>query len=186
MNGIPELCKLLHNPLRLEILRLVYGAKDGANVGWLADAFDGSGLGVSGVSQYLKQLERIGIVRRERAGRYVNYIASPSDATAAVGTAVLAIVERMRMDDDRSWTSAFAALMNPFRAKVVAAIAKAGSISAVEICEKTNHQIRHLKRDLQEAVDAGVVSPDGSEMATAVYHYLAPADDLIRLLVSLV
>ena len=69
MNGISELCKLLHNPLRLEILRRVYDAKGGVNVGYLADEFTDSGLGLSGVSQYLKQLERIGVVKRERAGR---------------------------------------------------------------------------------------------------------------------
>ena len=186
MNGISELCKLLHNPLRLEILRRVYDAKDGVNVGYLADEFMDSGLGLSGVSQYLKQLERIGVVKRERAGRYVNYVADTSHATAAVAAAVRMIVDRLRRDDDRSWMTVFAALMNPFRAKVVSAVARAGAISAEEICERTNHQSRHLKRDLQEAIDAQLISPDGDDASSAIYHYLEPADELVRRLVSMV
>jgi len=116
----------------------------------------------------------------------VNYIADTSHATPAVAEAISAISERICRSDDRDWTGVFAALMNPFRAMVVSQIAKAGSISAEEICEKTNHQARYLKRDLQEAVDAGLISPDGDEVIFATYHYLNPKDSLVRLLVSLV
>ena len=180
---ICELCKVCNNPLKLEMLVRVHSAKDGVNVGILADEMFSRGLVLSGVSQYLKQLESLGVVRRYRAGRYVNYFPDLSRATADVRTVVEAIVARK--GSLKPLAPCFAALMNPFRAKVVAALRKAGEISAVEICEKTEHQLRYLKRDLKAAEDAGLVWSDDSEPALAVYHYCEPSDPIARLLVEL-
>ena len=185
MLAICEMCKLLYNALRLEILVRVFDAKDGISVGYLADDMQNSGLGVSGVSQYLKQLERLGVVRRVRAGRYVNYEADMRRADLKVRTAVVAIVPKVKKGGADALLPVFGALMNPFRARVVAAVAKAGAISAVEICEKTEHQVKYLKRDLQAAVDAGLVDPDDSDTAQAVYHYIEPSDPIVRALVEL-
>ena len=180
-----EMCKLLNNGLRLEILARVFGAKDGINVGYLADDMQNCGLGLSGVSQYLKQLERLGVIRRVRAGRYVNYVADMRKANPQVRTAVEAIVPAARKGKGERLLPVFGALMNPFRAGVVAAVAKAGAISAGEICEKTEHQMKYLKRDLQAAVDAGLLTPDDSDTELAAYHFVEPADPIVRLLVSL-
>lgn len=180
-----EMCKLLNNALRLEILVRVFEAKDGINVGYLADDMQNSGLGVSGVSQYLKQLERLGVIRRVRAGRYVNYEADMRRADPKVCTAVEAIVPAVKKGGVDVLLPVFGALMNPFRARVVAAVAKAGAIPATEICEKTEHQVKYLKRDLQPAVDAGLLDPDDSDTALAVYHYVEPLDPVVRVLVSL-
>ena len=54
---ICELCKVCNNPLKLEMLVRIHSAKDGVNVGILADEMGSRGLVLSGVSQYLKQLE---------------------------------------------------------------------------------------------------------------------------------
>ena len=51
MIGICNLCRLLANPLRLEMLARVRSAADGMNVGVLADELSLSGIGQSGVSQ---------------------------------------------------------------------------------------------------------------------------------------
>lgn len=185
MVALCEMCKLLNNRFRLEILVRVFRAKGGMNVGWLADEMEGKGLGVSGVSQYLKQLERLGVVRRVRAGRYVNYEADTQRADPKVRTAVEAIVTAVTEERPGVLLPVFAALMNPFRAGVVAAVAKAGAISAHEICERTEHQMKYLKRDLQAAVDAGILDPDDSEISRAVYRYITPRDSAARTLVSL-
>ena len=184
MIEICNLCKLLSNPLRLDMLVRVYSDSDGANVGVLADELGRSGIGQSGVSQYLKQLASAGIIRRVRAGRYVNYV--PGKAPdPAVRKATTAIVDRMMNGKVRDFAYVFDVLMNPFRAKVVAAVAKAGAIPALEICEKLEHQAKHLRRDLQCALDAGLLTVDDSDVGCAVYRYVAPSDPLVELLVSL-
>jgi len=40
-----------------------------------------------------------------------------------------------------------------------------------------------LKRDLQLAVDAGILDPDDSDTPVAVYHYREPSDPTARLLI---
>lgn len=175
--------KLLNNPLRVELLARIHTSRDGVNVSILADEMEQRGLGVSGVSQYLKQLEAFRVIRRERAGRYVNYIPTLQGADPKIAEAVELIVKNP--GKRKSFEPIFAALMNPFRARVVAAIAAAGEISGEEICEKTNHQMKYLKRDLQEAVDAGLIDPNDSDPQAAVYRYLPPTDQIARRLVEL-
>ena len=163
-----NLCKLLANPLRLEMLGRVHLAVDGVNVSVLADDLSLSGIGQSGVSQYLKQLASAGVVRRVRAGRYVNYVRC-DPPVSVVRKAVEAIVQRMRKSRDRD----FAYIFN------------AGAISAAEMCERLDHQVKYLKRDLQCAVDAGILSVDDSDSQLAVYRYIEPSDVLVSQIVSL-
>ena len=184
MVALCNLCKLLSNPLRLEMLGRVHLAVDGVNVGVLADDLSLSGIGQSGVSQYLKQLASAGVVRRVRAGRYVNYVRCDPQAPT-VRKAVEAIVQRVKKSHNRDFAYIFNVMMNPFRAHVVAAVAKAGAISATEICERLGHQIKYLKRDLQCAVDAGILSVDDSDSQFAVYRYVEPSDELVSVIVSL-
>ena len=185
MVEICEMCKLLNNKLKLELLVRVFESKGGINVGYLADDMQNSGLGLFGVSQYLKQLQRLGVLRRVRAGRYVNYEMDIRRADSKVRTAVEAIVAAVRKGKGEALLPVFGALMNPFRARVVAAVAKAGAIPAEEICAKTEHQVKYLKRDLQAAVDARLLDPDDSDTELAVYHFVESNDATVRLLVSL-
>jgi len=90
---IHNLCKLLYNPLKREMLVRIYTSRDGVNVGALADEMCSRGLVPSGVSQYLKELEGIGIIRRSRAGRYVNYYPSPQNASSDVRLAVKKLIK---------------------------------------------------------------------------------------------
>lgn len=185
MNALCEMCKVLSNGFRLEIFMRIFQAKDGLNVGCLADDFHLKGLGVSGVSQYLKQLERLRIVRRVRAGRYVNYEANWHQAHPKVRAIIEMIVCESLKESRLNLLPIFKALMNPFRAQVVAAVAKAGSISAMEICEKTEHQMKYLKRDLQTAVEAGLLEVDDSDSAAANYCYAQPSNAVVQRLISL-
>ena len=184
MLEICNMCKLLSNPLRLEMLARVYSAADGVNVGVLADELSQSGIGQSGVSQYLKQLASLGVIRRIRSGRYVNYIRHEAP-DPAVRKAIEAIASRMKKNRNRNFAYVFGVMMNPFRARVVVDVAKAGAIPAVEICERLEHQVKYLKRDLQCAVDAGLLDVDDSDVKDAVYRYVAPSDPLVALIVSL-
>jgi len=181
---ICNLCKILNNPLKRQLVRRVYATRDGANVGLLADEMGARGLVLSGVSQYLRQIEDTGIVRRSRSGRFVNYLPDPSQAPTDVRQVLEAFLKRTEKGDDAPLDDVFAALMNPFRARVVAMLAKAGSMSAVDICERTGHVLQYLKRDLKPAERAGLVVPDDTVAALAVYRYLRPADPFVELLVS--
>jgi len=75
--------------------------------------------------------------------------------------------------------------MNPYPRTGHRAVSKAGAIPADEICAHTNHQMKYLKRDLQLAVDAGILDPDDSDKPVAVYHYREPSDPTARSLISL-
>ena len=185
MIGICNFCRLLANPLRLKILARVRSASDGINVGVLVDELSQSGIGQSGVSQYLKQLASMGVIRRVRAGRYVNYVCADAP-DPAVRQVAEAVVQRMNNGRGRDFAYVFGVMANPFRARVVADVAKAGAISAEEICNRLEHQMKYLKRDLQCAVDAGLLSVDDSDSEFATYRYCAPRDSLVALIVSLV
>ena len=182
---IHNLCKLLHNPLKREILLRVYASRDGLNVGALADEMGRKGFVPSDVSHYLKELEAVGVIRRSRAGRYVNYYPDPQNASADVRLVVEAFLQLNGRLGKKVLDAVFGALMNPFRAKVIAALSTAGSIPALEICQKTEHQPRYLKRDLQAAVEANLIWADDSETASAVYHFVPSNDPFVKRLVSL-
>ena len=181
---IHNLCKLLHNPFKREILLRVYVSRDGINVGVLADEMDRKGLVPSGVSHYLKELESVGVIRRSRAGRYVNYYPDPKNASPDVKLVVEEFVSHNGRLEEEALDAVFGALMNPFRARVIAALSTAGSIPSLEICQKTGHQPRYLKRDLQAAVDANLIWADDSGTACAVYHFVPPKDPFVKRLVS--
>jgi len=182
---IYELFKLLNNPLKIEMLLRIHSSREGFSVGQMADEMQRYGLEMSSVSLYLKQLGRTGAIRRSRAGKYVNYIPDMSRAPDKVRKAVEAIVPRLKNGNSQSLDEVFAALMNPFRAKVVSALAKAASISAAEICEKTCHQSKYLRRDLQAAIDAKLIDCDSPNTSTATYRFIPQSDPLVQLLIEL-
>jgi len=179
MATICDLARLLANPLKREMVLRVYAARDGFNVGLLADEMHQKGLGMAGVSQYLRQLEQIGIVRRYRAGRYVNYVGDARAANPAVRKALELVLGRMRRGKG-GFERVFGVLRNPFRAAVVSALSKGRRLSAATICDRTGHNIKVLKRDLQEALDAGLIETDGE-----TYCFVKPGDDAVAQLIAM-
>lgn len=155
------------------------------NVGLLADALSAAGLNQSGVSQYLKQLAHVGVIRRERAGRYVNYRADWVSGGAKVTEAARLIVSRIQEKGDLDFTRFFGVLMNPFRAAVITYLAKGGAGDPGSICAVFQHQRRNLRRDLQVALDEGLLSVDDSSEVFGVYSFVTPADPLVARLVEL-
>lgn len=180
---ISSFYRLLNNSLRVDLLVRIHKSKAGFNVGLLADEMSRFGLGLSAVSQYLKQLEAFKVIRRARAGRYVNYFADLTDADSKVRAAAMLIIANA--SKRKAFEGVFAVMMNSFRARVVAAVAAAGAISGAEICKKTNHQLKYLKRDLKVAVEAGILDPDDSDPSVAVYRYRPPKSAIARQLVEL-
>lgn len=185
MATVPELCKLLNNPLRLKMLVRVHASPDGMNVGVLADMMQGEGLNQSGVSQYLKQLGHLGVIRRERAGRYVNYHADCTNCGQQVAEAVRLVVDRVRRGGDSDFARFFGVLMNPFRAAVIVHLAAGNAGDPAALCAAFGHHRNYLRRDLQVALDEGLLSVDDSDEAFGVYSFVKPADDLVAALVRL-
>ena len=184
MFEVCDLCRVLANPLRLEILARVYCAMDGFNVGFLADEMQKHKLGLSAVSQYLMQLERIGIIRRRREGRYVNYYPSPSHVPSSLHGIVKRIIENLRANDSRDYARAFPILKNPFRAKVIGILSCSQTLLSTEaICIRTNHNPRHLYRDLKCAIKSGLIYADGN-CIDASYSYIQPQSEIVRLMVE--
>jgi len=169
----------LTNPLKRVIILRVYDAKDGLNVGILADEMQQKGLCMAGVSQYLRQFEQMGLIKRYRAGRHVNYVGNANAANPTVRKAFELIRDRMKKDDGVC-ERVFGVLRNPFRASVVAALSQGRRLSAAEICDKTGHNPKLLKRDLKEALDEGIVDTDGDS-----FWYVEPADSVLAQLVGM-
>jgi len=183
ISDVCELYKLLYNPLRMEMLRRVYDSRDGINVGLLVDEMTKHGIKQSCVSQYLKQLEGVGVIVRRRVGKYANYFADCSNAPANVRNAVREIMRYHDRHPRYDVGPVLGVLMNPFRAAVVRAVANAGRMSGPTICVKFAHQPKYLKRDLQAAVDAGLFAMDDSE--EPVYRFVPPSDTVTDKLIAL-
>ena len=187
MFEICDLCKVLSNPLRLELLAHIYQSKDGLNFGYIADKMHRSKLCASGVSQYLRELVRLGIVRRCREGINVNYYADLSHATKPIAEIVALIIAQMKKSENRDFAGIFPVLMNPFRANVVRMLAQKGSLTAETICIKTNHHLQcHLRRDLRLALEIGIISSDeDDDMPYASYRYNPPKNPIISRMMEL-
>ena len=114
-----ELCRKLANPERRALLRMVCEAKDGLNVGLAQDG--AVGLEQSGTSQYLGQLWKLGLIRRVRSGRFVNYYADAENAHALVKDVAVALQERFRAEagcgsHDESYLPVMRVMGNAMRA----------------------------------------------------------------------
>ena len=183
MFEVCDLCRVLANPLRLEILARVYCAMDGFNVGLLADEMQKYHLGLPTVSEYLMQLERIGLIRRRREGRYVNYYPVSTGVPASIRGIVKLIVANLRNNGSRDYAGAFLALKNPFRAKVVGLLSCKQSLSTEAICIRFEHEMRYLYRDLKSAIDAGLIRADGN-CSDASYFYIPPKSEIVQLMIE--
>lgn len=157
MKYLWDMCKLLNNPRRLDLLVKVYSVKnDGLNVGL---AVEGSGLQQPSTSAYLRQLEYIGLIRRQRSGRFVNYYANTKSARDDVSVVGDMIIERVRKDPkDRAFAAHFNVLMNAFRVRVLHYLWKGGNGTPVALCEKFDREMRLLVRDLKPILDSGLLA----------------------------
>ena len=185
MFEICQLCKVLSNPLRLELLAHIYQTKDGCNFGYLVDKMQESklykpGLCASGVSQYLRELVRLGVVRRHRDGCYTNYHADLSHVSKPIAEITALIIKHIQKNKKCDFAYIFSVLRNPFRANVIRMVAQKPSLTAEAICTRTNHSIINLKRDLLPALKVGIISLDEDDAVPyASYRYNPPQDPVV-------
>jgi len=180
MKYLWDMCKLLNNPRRLDLLVRIYSvANDGLNVGL---AVEGSGLQQPSTSAYLRQLEAIGLIRRERSGHFVNYYANTKAARDEVSVVGDMIIERVRKNPkDRAFAAHFDILMNAFRVRVLHHLWKGGDGSPIALCEKFDREMRLLTRDLKLVVDSGLLAVE----LDGTYRYCPPDEPVTCRIIEL-
>jgi len=164
----------------MTLLSEIYKSRGGGgNVGWLVECMRGK-LEAPAVTQYLKQIEWIGLLRRERRGRYVNYYDDMRGAVANVrdvATLIRTEVKTSGFYDDRGM---FRALMNAFRARVCHYLLNGGNGDKGNICERFQHVDKYLARDLRPAVEAGLLTE-----YVESYELHIPTDPIVRRVIEL-
>ena len=183
MTEIWELCRKLSNPERLALLRKVYESKDGINVGTVNEHADG--LKQSGTSQYLGQLWKLGLIRRARSGKYVNYYAAPENAHVLIQDVALALQERFRAEfgsgnQDEGYVPVMRVMGNAMRAKIVGMLAREGRACRKYVCDKTGLEEKALIRHLKPALKIGLVQFDAKE----ILWVNQPTDTIAKLIVN--
>lgn len=185
--GLCEMCRKLNNPQRLDFLVRLY--QDGSsldtagfNVGY---AVEKSELKQSATSIYLKQLSVLGLVRRVRDGRVVNYVPDPSRAAPQIREVAELLRQRwLKNPEDLSFVPVFRVMMGPFRSQVVRMLAAGESGTVEYLCERFCKKPQELMRALEWAVRGGLLSLT-SEDRDGVYGYIAPADPIARRIIEL-
>ena len=186
--GLCEMCRKLGNPKRFDFLARLYrderpmefagfnvsGAVDGAKVNW------------SATSVYLKGLADLGLIRRERAGRLVNYSPDFSLAQPCVAEIARLMRERLMGDpNDMSFVPIFRAMMGSRRSQIVRHLAAGGCGRIDYLRERFNVlRLSDLERDLRFAIDAHILDLD-SQDPDGTYTYITPADPIARRVVEL-
>lgn len=183
LTEIWELCRKLANPERRALLRMVCEAKDGLNVGIAQDGAEG--LKQSGTSQYFGQLWKLGLIRRLRSGRFVNYYADAENAHALVRDVAVALQERFRAEagggsHDESYLPVMRVMGNAMRARIVGMLAREGSACHEYVCDRLGVSGRTLDRHLKPAIDIGLVECD----ANGNLKISTPTDPIAQLIVK--
>ena len=186
--GLCEMCKLLNNHTRFDLLVRLYSDdrsldQAGFNVSGAADKSNGK---LSATSAHLLALARIGLVRREHAGRLVNYSADYSKAAPAVAEIAALMRERLRRDrTDTSFAAIFRPMMGSQRSRIVRHIAAGGCGNVQYLREKFNIvRLNDLERDLKPALEAHILDLDSND-PSGNYTYVTPADPIARRIVEL-
>ena len=184
MKEVWELCRRLNNPVRMKMLVEIYARcpAPGVNVGI---AMNDANAKQSTTSEHLSTLASLGLIRREKSGRFVNYYPDISSEFPRIAEIARLTRARVRSNpSDLSFTSIFPAMMNAFRARVVANIAASSGMTLLELAEKYDKEMRLITRDLKPAVECGLleVSAEGPD---GIYTYKPPADPIARRIVEL-
>ena len=180
MKKVWDLCKVLENPHRMTLLSEIYKSMEGGgNVGWLVERMRGK-LEAPAVTQYLKQIELLGLLRRERCGRYVNYYDDMREAAANVRDVAALIRSEIMASGSYDDRGMFRALMNAFRARVCHYLLNGGNADKRDICHRFRHLGKYLARDLQPAVESGLLTE-----YVESYELRIPTDPVIRRVIEL-
>ena len=183
LTEIWELCRKLANPERRALLRRVCESKDGLNVGIAQDGAEG--LKQSGTSQYLGQLWKLGLIRRVRSGKYVNYYADAENANALIKDVALALQDRFRAEiggrvHNEDYIPVMRVMGNAMRARIVGMLAREGAASREYVCDRLGLSERTLDRHLKPAINMSLVECG----ANGNLKISTPTDPIARLIVK--
>ena len=183
MVEIWELCRKLSNSERRALLRMVCNSRDGLNVGIAQDGAEG--LKQSGTSQYLGQLWKLGLIRRGRSGKFVNYYPDAENAHALIRDVAVALQDRFRSEDnDGSANEDYLPVMrvmgHAMRARIIGMLAREGTLSVDYLCDKTGLAAKALARHLKPAMEIGLVE----EVGHGSLKIKTPDDSIAQLLVK--
>ena len=186
--GLCEMCRRLNNPKRFDFLVRLYQDDRSMDLAGfnVKGALDGAKVNLSATSEYLKGLAEIGLIRRERAGRLVNYTPDFSLAKPCVGEIARMMRERIRKDpNDLGFVPVFRAMMGSRRSRIVRHIASGGCGHIPYLIQQFEFlQLCDLIRDLKAAVEAHILDLD-SQDSDGTYTYITPADPIARRIVEL-
>lgn len=186
MKELWELCRKLHNPRRLELLRRIYTSYHNGGLG-VNEATDTGILGQSASSLYLKHLEELGLVRRERGGRFVGYYSDWSRASSSIGEIAAMFHERFNAERGKAQLSLLVplgVLGNAFRLRAVHRIYVSQRLSKERLADYYGKEVRIITRDLDPAVKAGLISVD-SDDDDGVYEPVQQRDAIIKRIIEL-
>ena len=175
MNRVWDLCKLLNNPKKVRLMQLVCEAeRDGIMVKALVAAMKDDGLGISGISQYLKQAANLGLVRRERKGNEVYYFYDTYRARQEVQEIMEMIRARLKAGGSLAFLKTLRTLMNPFRAKVAHYLAdgKPGDVGV--ICAAFGCSQAQLFMAMEIGVEDGMFA-----YSNCAYSLMPQTDDIV-------
>ena len=186
--GLCDMCRKLNNPKRFDLLvRLYHDDRplelSGFNV---SGALDGSKVNWAATSVYLKELAGLGLIRRERLGRLVNYSPDFSLANPWIGEIAQLMRARIRKNEkDLSFVPIFRVMMGSRRSMIVRHIASGGCGRVSSLIRDFNFlQLCDIMRDLKAAVDAHILDLD-SQDSSGTYTYITPADPIARRIIEL-
>ena len=181
MNRIWDLCKLLHNAKKLRLLRIICAAGDnGITVKSLVEQMADAGLRNSGISQYLKQLANLGLIRRERKSTQVYYFYDPYRARPEVREVMEMIRLRLVTGGDCRFLDTFRTLMNPFRAKIAHYLQAGGDGSAENLCQVFGCAMVQLIMGIELGVADGVFAHERQ-----TYTLNPQPDEIVRRIIEL-
>lgn len=182
-----QLCRLLRNPKRLELLTRLYRdyrdpSLDGFTVG---AAQDRALLKMSATSEYLKSLESIGVIRRRRIGRYTCYYPDTLRAKPAIREIATHMRQRLlQRSNDMSYVAILGVMGHALRASIINRLAVTGRQSLSQISEWTHKPPRALARDLKPAQIIGLLYCDTDDF-DRTYACRIPADPVAQLIIAL-
>ena len=182
MNNIWDLCKLLNNPKKMRLFQSIcLAGKQGVSVMALTEEMGESGLGKSGISQYLKQMAQLGLVRRDRKGATVVYFYDVGRARKEVREVAEMIATRISLGGDMGFVQALRTLMNPFRAKVASLIYHKEAGDSGEICKRMMCSSARLYMAMKLGIEDGIFTYEGGKLALQ-----ASGDVIIQRIIELV
>jgi len=172
-------CRVLANEMRLDMLRYVI-SQQRTNVGDVARHFSISG---SMASQYLRQLNSRGLIRREKVNAFVFYTPEANRSICSAGY-LLAALETSLADhenDNDRLIRILTGFTHPHRLTIMKSIGT-GSKTWSDLISSCKMTIPSARRHLNKLIDRGIVEAKGGNGIKTIYRLAKTKDPLLSVL----